>query len=178
MVKLIPNFLTLLRLFLALLFPFIEGRYYVGVVVAALLTEFFDGFLARKFKVTSHFGEIMDPIADKVFFVSVILTLAPQKNLDIWQLVQISIRELAVLVGTVFLLIVGLKNSKSFQYIGKMRPNIWGKITTFFHYLIFFNILFSAEISKILLAVTLTVGILASIQYYRLFINERPWATP
>ena len=89
----IPNLLTGLRLVLALatffglaaaaglsdqLTPetqFALERWAVIAFVIAAVTDFFDGWLARRWKVTSLWGAILDPIADKVLVCGVILGL-------------------------------------------------------------------------------------------------------
>ena len=44
--------------------------------LVAGLTDYFDGLLARRFKLTSQFGEIIDPIADKILIVFVLFGLS------------------------------------------------------------------------------------------------------
>ena len=77
--KLIPNYLTILRL---LLVPIIFGlilyeQYTFAIVfyIIANLTDILDGFIARKFDLTSDFGKLMDPLADKITQISTILAL-------------------------------------------------------------------------------------------------------
>ena len=79
--KKIPNFLTAMRI---ILIPLIILSFYVpskitNIIVAALfmsasITDYFDGYLARAFKVQSNFGKCLDPIADKLL-VSVSLIM-------------------------------------------------------------------------------------------------------
>ena len=77
----IINILTLLRIFLAaiifllLLSP--EG-YLLALVLFLLagVTDYFDGYLARKYNAVSQLGEILDPIADKILILFVLFGLA------------------------------------------------------------------------------------------------------
>ncbi|HEV2363679.1 MAG TPA: CDP-diacylglycerol--glycerol-3-phosphate 3-phosphatidyltransferase [Caulobacteraceae bacterium] len=93
----LPNLLTILRLILAALvflalaaaagdIPLLAGaldqaaqfaleRWALAVFVIAAITDFFDGMLARRLGVTSLWGAILDPIADKVLVCGVILGL-------------------------------------------------------------------------------------------------------
>ena len=75
-VRSVPNNLTLLRILsvplLLIVFPI--NHYVTDVICAVLfllaaLTDFFDGFFARRFNTTSKLGEILDPIADKGWLV-------------------------------------------------------------------------------------------------------------
>ena len=81
--KRIPNYLTFLRI---LAIPFvIVSFYFPGVVwawigcaffVAASVTDWFDGYLARTFKSTSSLGRMLDPIADKLLVSATLLMMA------------------------------------------------------------------------------------------------------
>ena len=75
------NALTLSRIFLAavifLLLTRPEG-YFLGFILffVAGATDYFDGYLARKYNLTSEIGEILDPIADKILIVFVLFGLS------------------------------------------------------------------------------------------------------
>lgn len=80
-ILLVPNLLTLSRMIL--IFPSIyfleKSEFLIAAILVAilLLTDFFDGFLARKLNQTSYLGAILDPVADKMvvilFFTHLIL---------------------------------------------------------------------------------------------------------
>ena len=79
MKKYIPNFLTLLRVILVPIFIwfvfFASIKYHLiwGLVIfiIASITDYYDGMLARRFKVISDFGKVMDPLADKILITAV-----------------------------------------------------------------------------------------------------------
>ena len=75
------NLLTLSRIFLAavifLLLTRPEGYFLAFILFfVAGVTDYFDGYLARKYDLTSQIGEILDPIADKILIVFVLFGLA------------------------------------------------------------------------------------------------------
>ncbi len=75
------NFLTLSRIFLAavifLLLTSPEGYFLAFLLFfVAGATDYFDGYLARRYNLTSHIGEILDPIADKILIVFVLFGLS------------------------------------------------------------------------------------------------------
>lgn len=81
--KNIPNYLTVFRI---AIIPFIIVSFYFessefahrcgGIIFAiASLTDFFDGYLARKYKILSNLGRILDPIADKILVTCVLVLL-------------------------------------------------------------------------------------------------------
>ena len=95
----IPNFLTLLRL---ALLPVLVGLLLMdqawsvwlglGVYVVAALSDWLDGFLARRYQVVSDFGTFLDPIADKIFVVVILVLLVGLGRLpDLWVIVPILI---------------------------------------------------------------------------------------
>lgn len=81
--KNVPNYLTILRMvaipIIIMSFYFEDSKFAhrLGalVFVLASLTDFFDGFLARKYNLVSSFGTMFDPIADKVLVGCVLLML-------------------------------------------------------------------------------------------------------
>jgi len=86
---LIPNILTLFRSCAAIILPLIiiyGGE--IGALIAtpililAGVSDYFDGFFARKYKVVSNFGKILDPVADKLLVIGVIFALASENMLD------------------------------------------------------------------------------------------------
>ena len=81
MIRTIINMLTISRIFLALIIflLLVLGNSYLMAFIlffVAGLSDYFDGFLARKYNVVSEIGEILDPIADKVLIVFIFFALA------------------------------------------------------------------------------------------------------
>ena len=74
------NFITVVRIFLApiILIFLIFGNYLICLLLFFLagLTDYFDGYLARKYNAESQLGEILDPIADKILIVFTLIGLS------------------------------------------------------------------------------------------------------
>ena len=75
------NILTLSRIFLAALIFILlmsPDGYFLALVLFFLagITDYFDGYLARKYNATSQLGEILDPIADKILILFLLFGLA------------------------------------------------------------------------------------------------------
>jgi CDP-diacylglycerol--glycerol-3-phosphate 3-phosphatidyltransferase len=75
------NLLTLSRIFLAVLIFLLLTRpegYFLAFILFFLagVTDYFDGYLARRYKLTSQIGEILDPIADKILIIFVLFGLS------------------------------------------------------------------------------------------------------
>jgi len=68
-------------------------------VVAAVLfvissiTDYYDGFFARKYNAVSNLGKFMDPIADKILITSVLVMLIPTHKIDPWMVMVILARD-------------------------------------------------------------------------------------
>ncbi len=83
--KHLPNILTILRLIACpiLIYLFIFGTYLtiVFVFMLACLTDFFDGYLARKKSLKTSLGKYLDPIADKVLIITMCIILIINKDI-------------------------------------------------------------------------------------------------
>jgi CDP-diacylglycerol--glycerol-3-phosphate 3-phosphatidyltransferase len=103
MKKHLPNFLTLGRLVLVppiVILLFFPGKFPSAlaaiIFLIASLTDFFDGFIARRFHVESSFGRFLDPIADKVLVTSALIMLISVNRVEAWIVMLIITREVAV----------------------------------------------------------------------------------
>ncbi|MBI9032287.1 CDP-diacylglycerol--glycerol-3-phosphate 3-phosphatidyltransferase [bacterium] len=124
--KHIPNILTLLRVILVpfFIYYFTQGQLMLAfsLFIIASVTDYFDGYLARKYNVISNFGKIMDPLADKLLVLSALalLSFGSHNYLSIWIFIIITLRELVItILRDIY------KKKKIF-----MAANNWGKIKT------------------------------------------------
>lgn len=99
----IPNQLTTLRVLLIPAFMFFfssdmaSGHLIATIIfIAASLTDFLDGYLARKWNLVSNFGKIMDPFADKLLVLTALIYLAIEGTIPGWIVIIIIGRELLV----------------------------------------------------------------------------------
>ena len=81
MITKLINLLTFSRIIFAIvifIFLALEQNYLFALLLFFIsgLTDFFDGFLARKYKTSSELGEILDPLADKILIIFVFIGLA------------------------------------------------------------------------------------------------------
>jgi CDP-diacylglycerol---glycerol-3-phosphate 3-phosphatidyltransferase len=102
----VPNVLTLIRILLvpvllvALLDETDNGDLLAAIVFAAAsLTDFVDGWLARRRQSITTFGKLMDPIADKLLVIAALLALVSLDRLQSWVAMVIIAREVAVTVA-------------------------------------------------------------------------------
>lgn len=62
----------------------------------AALTDFFDGWIARKYGVETVFGKLLDPLADKLLVVSALIILVEKHRLAGWMAVVLIVRDLGI----------------------------------------------------------------------------------
>lgn len=120
-----PNSLSFLRIGLALAFPFVPRSGRAGLVIAAGLSDLFDGRLSRALQGTSTFGQILDPLADKLFVGIVLFTLVLDGLLAPFELLLIGFRDFIVLAGSIWS--VGWHGWSSLR---QMPPSFLGKLAT------------------------------------------------
>ncbi len=99
----LPNLLTVGRI--AVIPPFV-GLFYVsgeaavwavfGLFIVAAVSDFFDGWLARRLNQTSEFGRIFDPIADKLIVAAALIMLVASERAAVIPVVAILCRELLI----------------------------------------------------------------------------------
>ncbi|MCY4507394.1 MAG: CDP-diacylglycerol--glycerol-3-phosphate 3-phosphatidyltransferase [Acidobacteria bacterium] len=101
----LPNSLTLARIFLVpllvvVLWTEFEGKELVGAAIfsVAALTDWLDGFLARRQKQVTTFGQLMDPLADKLLITAALISLVQMELAPAWMVAIILGRELGVTV--------------------------------------------------------------------------------
>ena len=102
----LPNYLTFMRILVipgvvaSFSFPGVFAAWVgCGLFIAASITDWFDGYLARKFKSTSSLGRTFDPIADKLLVAATLLMMAAYDRLGytgLWPAVIILCREVLV----------------------------------------------------------------------------------
>ena len=64
--------------------------------VAASITDWLDGMLARKWKLETDFGRLMDPVADKVMVAAAFICLIPEKAIPAWSVIVVISREFLI----------------------------------------------------------------------------------
>ncbi|RMX34634.1 CDP-diacylglycerol--glycerol-3-phosphate 3-phosphatidyltransferase [Mycoplasmopsis fermentans MF-I1] len=151
----LPNKLTILRLilFLPLLALFITYKmiqnymdnYYkiagrsilsgiLLIFLGAMITDYFDGKIARKYNMITSFGKLWDPLADKIIVTSTLIFLAAFKFIPLWIVIVFVVRDLIV---------DGSRVIMAEKKIG-VAASIWGKMKTLFQTLAIIAILIIA----------------------------------
>lgn len=165
----LPNKLSLLR---TLCIPILVLLMYLNthfchiaavlVFCLACLTDYFDGQIARKKNLITDFGKFIDPLADKLLVLSVLIMLIHQQMIMAWAVILILARELAV---------DGLRLIAVTK--GKVIPAAWpGKVKTFSQMiLILYLMIFQIPVQNhwvgiVLTAWTLLITLYSGFHYF------------
>lgn len=129
----VPIFLTWLRI---VLIPLVVGVYYLpatwltstqmnwvacGIFVLAALTDWFDGFLARRWNQTSAFGAFLDPVADKLMVAAALLMLLQMGCINALVALIIIGREITISALREWMAQIGASRSVAVHQLGKIK---------------------------------------------------------
>ena len=146
----------------------VDSKYIVAGVlfILASLTDFLDGYIARKYNLITDFGKLMDAIADKILVNSVLIILAAQGEIHPIIPVVVIIRD--SVVNSIKML--AASNGKVVAAIksGKLKTAclMVGIVLTLFNNLPFE--LWGISVGKVLLLIAAVLSIISGIQYYTL----------
>ncbi len=174
----LPNGLTLIRIMLVPVFYFVvifdtkfTNILATYIFVFASITDFVDGYIARKYKLVTKTGKILDPIADKILVAASFIALIELERIPGWIVVIILGREF--IVGA-------LRDYASSE--GVVIPAGWsGKFKTVFQMLAIGFLVYKQDllnlpvftIGHILLYISVIISIYSAIDYYiKYFKNE------
>ena len=171
----IPNLLSVFRMiaFLPVIILF-SSEYYLSsffLFTAAAWSDFLDGFLARRYNITSNLGSLLDLLADKVLVSSVLIFLVFYTG-NIYLLILttiIVVREISISSLRLFLVSSGVE-------ISNVSPDKFGKLKTFLQmlslsllliYPLFGNIFFTSIL--ILLLLSTLFSVLSFLNYLKIW---------
>jgi cardiolipin synthase len=119
----VPNVLSVLRLALLPVFlwlvlgPEADGVA-VGVLMFMGISDFFDGYIARRWNQTSKLGAILDPVADRLYILAVVVGLGLREVMPLWLVVALPARDLFLWALVPFLRTRGF-SSLPVHFLGK-----------------------------------------------------------
>jgi CDP-diacylglycerol---glycerol-3-phosphate 3-phosphatidyltransferase len=129
----VPNLVTFSRI---VLIPLIVGIFYVpddwlsfsnrnliaaAVFIVAAITDWLDGFLARRLNQMSAFGAFLDPVADKLIVVGALVVLLYLARVDPLVALIIVGREIAISALREWMAVLGRGKSVAVAFIGKLK---------------------------------------------------------
>lgn len=169
----IPNILSYIRI---LLIPFIIWKYFeaesvndyrmVAVIVAISgITDMFDGLIARKFNMITELGKTLDPVADKLTHIALVICLSVRYPWMVYFLILVLIKE--GFMGITGIIIIHKKQAKldGAKWFGKLS-------TAIFDFFMVFLILFPSipeSYAKVMIIISAAFMIFSFIGYSIVF---------
>ena len=173
--RLIPNFLSSLRiLFILPIIYSIQNELYLLAAILFFIsssTDFFDGYLARRYAVESELGAFLDLIADKILVISILIWLVfvySNKALTIISILII-LREIIITSFRYYLIL----NNADIELI---KANKYGKLKTVFQFFSIFLLILSPLYDDFYLTFSLMLLLMSTlISYFSLTIYFLNW---
>lgn len=131
----------------------------LAIFILASLTDFVDGFIARKYNLVTNFGKFMDPLADKLLVCSALICLVEMGRIPAWIVIVIIAREF---------IISGFRLIASDNGV-VIAANYWGKFKTVFQMIMVCLMIGNIEklqlITDIVMWISLALTVISLIDY-------------
>lgn len=163
----IPNLLTILRLGLIPVYSIVffsdspyNMQYALLVLGLAGLTDIVDGYLARRFQWVTELGSMLDPLADKLMMLAVLVSLVLDHRVSWWAAGFMVFRDVAMILASVFFVSRGKRT---------VPAMFWGKATTVLTYIALVALMFRWPFAQALIWCVISVAFATSWVYIRRF---------
>ncbi len=168
----VPGLLSLARLPLAAAFPFALARPVaaLAVLIAAGISDVLDGWYARRFAQVTPTGTALDPVTDKIFVLTVAISLVVRGLLLPTEVVILSTREIAEAPLVAW---IALSQHARRQRAHQPAANLLGKIATCFQFAAVTAAVFRAPHLHVLVAAAGIAGVFAAVGYWARALSQR-----
>ena len=166
----LANLLTISRLVITpfLIYTILKDQYLISgiLVIAAVVSDWLDGIIARKTNDVTKHGELLDPAVDKIFTISVLVAFVEKHLISTFVVFLIVLREMIITWFRSVMVNRGIVIPASF----------YGKLKTTFQLMAIF--LLSINITGagvILLWLSIIIAYYSAFDYLKLFIRKKAW---
>ncbi len=161
---LIPSFLSILRVLFAVYLPFSQEKYWLFFIAAAALSDFFDGFFARRWHVESWQGGLVDAASDKFFILVTLSVFVVADKFSLWWIFPVIVRDVVVSITVIYAVI-----QREWSAFKDMDARVTGKLATCGQFILFGAVLLFPEKTLYALILASFLSIFAGLDYGRLF---------
>ncbi len=134
-----------------------------GVVAVMIVSDWIDGWLARRWGGISQWGKILDPLADKVAVGAITIAMVVFKGLPVWLVVVVLLRDMVIFLAGMYLV-------KRHDVL--LSSNFWGKVTTLVLSGLLLAYLWDADVLKpALIGLSVVFLVVSLISYGRQFFD-------
>ena len=168
----LPNILSGVRIVLApvFLFLFFQDDFVMkaiglGVYIVAAITDYYDGYFARKYKVFSDFGAFLDPLADKFLTFSgfIVLPFIALDQFPWWAIALIIVRDTVITVLRVYM--KRKKVTMETRFTAKIKTTIQLFTISLYLFGLAMNNMLIVVIADIMLFISLLITVYTGYQY-------------
>ncbi len=165
-IRYVPNLLSTIRLCLAFAFPFCAVKLWIWLIIGGGISDFLDGWIARKWNVASWQGGLLDAIADKLFILLALATFSHAGVFSPWWIFAVISRDLTVVFTAGYAALC--RSWTSFQ---AMDSRWSGKCATAGQFLLLFSVVLFPSTISMILYLAVIISIVAAVDYGILFIK-------
>ena len=152
-----------------LLSPFVRNTIATSIFVIAAITDWFDGYLARRWNETSAFGAFLDPVADKLMVAGALLLLVQHDRVNAAIAFIIIGREIAISALREWMAQIGASKSVAVNSIGKIKTAAqMVAIPMLLYYDTLFGIINTRTVGSWLLWLSAVLTVWSMVYYLRL----------
>jgi CDP-diacylglycerol--glycerol-3-phosphate 3-phosphatidyltransferase len=141
--------------------------YAIAVYALASLTDFLDGYIARKYKLISNLGKVLDPLGDKLMMVAVLACITIDGVIPLWAIITVVVKEALMGIGGLVI-----------HRLGKMEippSNILGKSATVVFFLVCATLMIFPDIpvypASIMISAAIALMLMALGSYILTFVS-------
>lgn len=161
----LANKLTILRIllvpvFVVVILSGIKNSLLISALIFAVasITDFLDGYIARKYDLVTNFGKFMDPLADKLLVAAAFITMVDLNLVSSWAVIVIISREFAVSILRAIAASSGIV----------IAASKWGKAKTVSQIIAIMMILLNIPYSNIVMGIAVILTIYSGYDYINL----------
>lgn len=164
----LPNLVSSSRVVLAMGFVATDAiPVRLALIGVASLTDVLDGWLARRAKLVSRFGALLDPVADRFFVLAVVISYVLGGQFSVWQAVAVVFRDV--------MSVVGFFVARNVRWLRPVPFNarLIGKVVTGVQFITFLAVLLTPGFVDALVVLVGVLGVAATIDYTLMLWRER-----
>lgn len=164
----VPNLVSTSRVALGFGFLVTEAvSVRLALIAVASLTDFLDGWLARRTHAASRLGALVDPVADRFFALCVVIGYVITAQLSAWQAVALMFRDVMSIIGWFVARNVSWLRPITF------KARLLGKAVTVLQLATFLVVLLRPEATDAMVWFVFLVGVVATVDYTLMLWRER-----
>lgn len=148
----ISNGISFIRGPLAFLFLIKSPTIRLVAILAAMLSDSVDGYLARRYQATSRFGAILDPVMDKFFVYFALSVFLFEGKIVAWQMATLISRDFFLCLYVAIVLLRKKWNALVFRSVR------WGKVSTALQLIVLISLVYGISFPWIVFAAFVIMG--------------------